>query len=452
MSQISLPLLSGFTFIRNALKYDFPITEAIDSMVPILDELVINVGESEDGTEEFIKEHLEKVKKKFPKLIIRSFKTQWDDTLTNAGLVLSQQTNLALDICTGRWRVYLQADEAFHENDLSTLRHEIELEDAVQKNDENGVEGFDFPYYHFYGNYGQIKRTREWYPREIRVVKNLKSIRSFGDAQTFKIMETKPDGSLQYQNLKVRNLNLPVYHYGHARDVDTMRKKILYFHRFWHGDDHRIQLDQNEVFQADDFTTVPFWGRHPAVYFKRILKSKNETQEVPLNASEILGFGPPSFMAGMKAIGLQLALTENAPSFLEMKQKWAGKVGVDFWAARRSTAGLLLECAHSLLPGRSAQMCSLIAFDPDGYLKPEGPEWKFQRPDTNPENGWLKKLRTFALKKLYDGVFWSSHEYPAAPYLGFQIPLDTETMSSMLQAVALKARKSGSPANTANQT
>jgi hypothetical protein len=42
--------VSGFTFIRNAIKYDFPIIEVVTSALPIADEFVVNIGRSEDDT------------------------------------------------------------------------------------------------------------------------------------------------------------------------------------------------------------------------------------------------------------------------------------------------------------------------------------------------------------------------------------------------------------------
>ena len=45
---------SGFTFIRNAIKNDYPIVEAITSILPLCDEFVVAVGNSKDGTKELI--------------------------------------------------------------------------------------------------------------------------------------------------------------------------------------------------------------------------------------------------------------------------------------------------------------------------------------------------------------------------------------------------------------
>jgi len=47
--------ISGFTIIRNAIKNDYPVVEAITSILPVVDEMIVSVGDSEDDTEELIK-------------------------------------------------------------------------------------------------------------------------------------------------------------------------------------------------------------------------------------------------------------------------------------------------------------------------------------------------------------------------------------------------------------
>ena len=48
--------VTGFSFIKNALIYDYPIVEAIRSILPICDEFIVAVGKSEDKTIELISE------------------------------------------------------------------------------------------------------------------------------------------------------------------------------------------------------------------------------------------------------------------------------------------------------------------------------------------------------------------------------------------------------------
>ena len=47
--------ISGFTIARNVVKYDYPIVEAITSILPLCDEVIVAVGKSEDDTLALIK-------------------------------------------------------------------------------------------------------------------------------------------------------------------------------------------------------------------------------------------------------------------------------------------------------------------------------------------------------------------------------------------------------------
>ncbi len=48
--------IAGFTFIRNAIINDYAIVEAITSILPICDEFIVAVGDSEDETRKLIEE------------------------------------------------------------------------------------------------------------------------------------------------------------------------------------------------------------------------------------------------------------------------------------------------------------------------------------------------------------------------------------------------------------
>ncbi len=69
--------VSGFTIVRNAIKYDYPVKEAILSILPLCDEVIVAVGKSEDNTLELIKS--------IPSEKIKIIETVWDDTLREGG-------------------------------------------------------------------------------------------------------------------------------------------------------------------------------------------------------------------------------------------------------------------------------------------------------------------------------------------------------------------------------
>jgi len=165
----------GFTFIRNAIKYDYPVVEAIQSILPLCDEVVVAVGNSEDGTYDLIKAiHPSKIK---------IIETTWDDTLREGGAVLAVETNKALKAITSdaHWAIYIQGDEVIHEK-----YHPVIRAGMAQHLNSSNVDGLLFKYIHFYGSYDFVGVTDNWYPYEIRIIKNNSSIYSYKDAQGFR--------------------------------------------------------------------------------------------------------------------------------------------------------------------------------------------------------------------------------------------------------------------------
>ncbi|HSC38661.1 MAG TPA: hypothetical protein VLD19_12340, partial [Chitinophagaceae bacterium] len=79
--------IAGFTIIRNAVINDYPIVEAINSILPVVDEMIVSVGESDDETAELIRGiRSDKIK------IVSS---SWDMNLREGGKVLAIETDKA---------------------------------------------------------------------------------------------------------------------------------------------------------------------------------------------------------------------------------------------------------------------------------------------------------------------------------------------------------------------
>ncbi len=108
--------VSGFSIIRNGVKYGYPVVEAVSSILPLCDEFILNVGKSDDETLELVRTISS------PKLII--IEREWDMSLREGGLLISVETNHALDRCTGDWCFYIQADEVLHEQYFPVVRSE----------------------------------------------------------------------------------------------------------------------------------------------------------------------------------------------------------------------------------------------------------------------------------------------------------------------------------------
>jgi glycosyltransferase involved in cell wall biosynthesis len=250
--------ISAFTIIKNAVKFQYPIIESIKSLEPYVDEYVINLGDSEDETEELILKNFGNN----PKFII--FKSVWEGK--DQGMAFFRnQTNLALDKCAGDWCFYLQADECIHDDDAKRFKS------IIEDVDRKGHDAILFRFLHFEKNYSKLKKTYsegfDAYGNEVRLIKNNKLIKSVGDAMGF--------GGVKSPVLT----DLRIFHYGYVKSPQTMLEKKLYLKEFYFGDPaftDEMKIIENGKIRSDgdkykysrqlnDFT-----GTHPSSMKERI--------------------------------------------------------------------------------------------------------------------------------------------------------------------------------------
>jgi glycosyltransferase involved in cell wall biosynthesis len=242
--------VSGFTIVRNGLKYFYPFVEAINSILPLCDEFIVNVGDSDDNTFEAV-QNINSDK-------IKIFRRQWDMSLREEGKVLSVETNFAMKQCSGDWLFYIQADELLHEKYFEVVKKEMK-ENFSNEN----IEGLQFRYKHFYGSYDYVQDNyRNWYVKETRIVKNRSNIISWGDAMGFR----HPDGS----DLKVKKIKADIYHYGWVKPPEKMSLKRVDFHKLYFTDFEAEQFASSMVTYDDLGNLKKFEGTHPAVLKERI--------------------------------------------------------------------------------------------------------------------------------------------------------------------------------------
>lgn len=246
--------VTGFTFIRNALKFDYPIVEAIKSILPLCDNFVVAVGNSEDETRALI---LGIDPKK-----IKVVDTVWDDSLREGGKVLAKETDkafAAIDEDTD-WCFYIQGDEVVHEQDHSAIK------DAMERwKDDKTVDGLLFKYLHFYGSYDYVGDPSCWYNHEIRIIRNNRKIYSYKDAQGFRKNND--------EKLVVAPIDAFVYHYGWVKEPAAMQKKQEDFNKLWHDDEwmHKNVTKKQEFdYEGQIKTLEKFTNSHPAVMVDRI--------------------------------------------------------------------------------------------------------------------------------------------------------------------------------------
>ncbi|MFH1223361.1 MAG: glycosyltransferase family 2 protein [Pseudomonadota bacterium] len=242
--------ISGFTFVRNGIVYDYPFRESICSVLPLVDEFIVNIPYSDDKTYEAVLEIGS------PK--IKIFQTEWNGDIPSGGKILSHHTNLALKKCTGDWCFYIQADEVIHENDHPKIKS------AMENNlNDKKIDGLLFDYLHFYGSYNCVASSRTWYRNEVRIVRNNPDIVSFDDAQGFRFTS---GGKLNVVSTGAR-----VFHYGWVRPIESMRIKKIAMDRLWHGN-KMDEENRNLEYSSTQYGLKEYNGTHPSVMKERIKK------------------------------------------------------------------------------------------------------------------------------------------------------------------------------------
>ncbi|MDH3272176.1 MAG: hypothetical protein OEN56_12630 [Gemmatimonadota bacterium] len=255
--------VSGFTIVRNGVRFAYPFEESIRSLLPLVDELHVGVGRSDDDT-------LMRVRAiDSPKM--RVFETEWDLSQRAGGRLLADQTNLALARCAGDWCFYLQADEVLHEDDYeaieATMRRHLRNERVL---------GLWFDYLHFMGDYDI--RNALGYLTSVRIVRPGHGLRSIRDASKFgwsdarPLRERRPGGG-------TRHVPARVFHYGYVRPPRSMADKDAWGRRLYDEGELGDAPAREELsdWQYKFGACVPYRGSHPAVMADRIASKDWET-------------------------------------------------------------------------------------------------------------------------------------------------------------------------------
>ena len=244
--------ISGFTIIKNAVLNDYPIVEAVKSILPVVDEMIILVGDCSDETIALMEAIND------PKIKIHH--SVWDSSLRSGGTVLAVETDKAFKLISPQsdWAFYIQGDEVIHEKYHPAIREACEKYATDQR-----VDGLLFRYLHFFGTYDYVGDSRKWYSHEVRIIRNDPTISAYKDAQGFRRNGEK---------LKVKPIDAYVYHYGWVKDPVQMMKKQKDVSKFWNKDEALTAfLASPDFFDFNQFDSLEkFKDTHPQVMQQRI--------------------------------------------------------------------------------------------------------------------------------------------------------------------------------------
>jgi len=248
--------VSGFSFIKNAVYFGYPVTESIRSVLPLCDEFIIAVGDCQDGTRELIESIND------PR--IKIIDTVWDESLRTGGRVLAAETDKAFKAIAADsdWAFYIQGDEILHEKYLETVKTAM-----LQYQGDSRIDGLLFNYLHFWGSFDYVGDSSRWYRKEIRVIRNNKSIYSYRDAQGCRKGNN--------QKLMVKPIDAYIYHYGWVREPKAMQNKAIGVGKYWSEegyDERRVKFDENDFDYSKIDVLKKFAGTHPDVMQERIAR------------------------------------------------------------------------------------------------------------------------------------------------------------------------------------
>jgi hypothetical protein len=243
--------IAGFSFIKNAIINDYPIVEAIKSILPICEEFVIAVGKSDDDTLKLIKD--------IGSNKLRIIETIWDENNREGGRAFAIETDIAFRSISKEidWAFYIQGDECVHEQYLPIIQRE--MDNALY---DKEVEGLLLKYHHFYGSYDFISNARKSYRREIRIVRRSLDVRSYRDAQGFRIDDRK---------IKVKLIDAYIYHYGWVKSSRGLIEKGQNFRLFYDKNAVKSDVDPDADFDYGNAENLKLYrGTHPQVMQNRI--------------------------------------------------------------------------------------------------------------------------------------------------------------------------------------
>jgi hypothetical protein len=256
-------IISGFTMGKNALKLYYPMKQSVQSILPIVDEFVVVLGDSD--ADDRTRAEIESIGSAKIKIV----DTVWDIEKYPKGMEHAHQTDIAKSLCKGDWLFYLQSDEVIHEDDLPLIRNR-----CIELFPDQDVEGLLFNYLHFWGDYDHNQNNHCWYRKEIRIIRNLPDIHSWESAQSFRKIPVF-DGIHYRQKentfkLKVADSGARIFHYGWVRPPELMNSKIKSFSMNHRGAKMVDEMEKKDLFGGyfdyGNLSKVPgYSGSHPAV-------------------------------------------------------------------------------------------------------------------------------------------------------------------------------------------
>ncbi|MDZ4817756.1 MAG: glycosyltransferase family 2 protein [Planctomycetota bacterium] len=192
--------LSIYTCVKDGLFYDYHVEAMLRHHLPLVDEIIVNDGGSQDGTFEIISNIDPKIK---------VFQSDWGKP---TGLSwLADFKNVARKRCTGDWCINLDCDEFIPEWEFAELREHLTNTDA-------GIVPLKIiNYYANYKVFHQHPQKVPWPDVKQNIHRNVPTIEVVGDGSNVKSM----DGAYRVDDPP----RFSCHHFGFVRNPARLRQK-----------------------------------------------------------------------------------------------------------------------------------------------------------------------------------------------------------------------------------
>ncbi len=240
--------LHGLICVRDGIEQDYCFVEAIKSLLPVCDRVVVCDGESTDGTQQFLRSWM----KLEPKLVLCVY--PWPNPVGNIEF-WTDWLNYARQHCAAKRILQLDADEILDESAYPAIRG-------------YNNQFFRQPFTLCFDRLNFYKDTRHLIPPGVCLSHR---VYRYGPQNVWLPSDGPDPRGAEWVGMGVQT-GLQIFHYGYLRKPEAFFKKSRNLHKFFFGTyDSRLAEVENEgrewmgkiqrVEWRDEL--IPYDGPHP---------------------------------------------------------------------------------------------------------------------------------------------------------------------------------------------
>lgn len=214
--------LGGSLFVRNAIRYDYCVKEAIDSLDALCDEVAVLDCYSDDGTIDMLADHCRGRKK-------IHFMQNGNWNCADDYHKLSKLANMVAGKLSSPWHFMLQADEVIHEKSFPYIRNLIKTNDSK-------IKAYAVRRYNLFGDVDHhIRLDLPQKPcSDCPNRLGRKGVQAAGDGESF-----------TYDGINTKHINdVIIFHYGYVRKNQQNLQKAIDMQSWFWGKSSKDRIDK----------------------------------------------------------------------------------------------------------------------------------------------------------------------------------------------------------------